>query len=142
MAFWLHQSPLARMRTAEVNALWQLYEQSNGWNWTENTNWDPAKDPCRFFRVKKPHLDEQEVWWGGEWYEPTPWYGVTCMDPCDDYLDGDACFSGRATALRLRAVCRPPLSHLAANSATSTRIFRSTSPPPIHTCPSGKLLIL
>ena len=98
---------LGRMRPAETAALWQLYEQTNGENWTKNENWDLAKDPCRLFRVRRPHVGDRydvasEVMAGDEWYEPTPWYGVSCSDPCDDYLDGDACYHGRATALRLR----------------------------------------
>ena len=98
---------LGRMRTEETAALWQLYEQTNGVNWTKNENWDLANDPCRLFRVRRPHVGDRydvasEVMSGDEWYEPTPWYGVSCSDPCDDYLDGDACYHGRATALRLR----------------------------------------
>ena len=98
---------LGRMRTEETAALWQLYEQTNGVNWTNNENWDLANDPCRLFRVRRPHVGDRydvasEVMSGDEWYEPTPWYGVSCSDPCDDYLDGDACYHGRATALRLR----------------------------------------
>ena len=98
---------LGRMRTAETAALWQLYEQTNGANWTKNENWDLANDPCRLFRVRRPHVGDRydvasEVMSGDEWYEPTPWYGVSCSGPCDDYLDGDACYHGRATALRLR----------------------------------------
>ena len=98
---------VGRMRTAETAALWQLYEQTNGENWTKNENWDLANDPCRLFRARKPHVGDRydvasEVMAGDVWYEPTPWYGVSCSDPCDDYLDGDACYHGRATALRLR----------------------------------------
>ena len=93
---------IARMRTAEKAALWQLYEQTDGANWEQNENWALANDPCRLFRAKKPYVEEAPVLMTDEWYEPTPWYGVSCSDPCDDYLDGDACYHGRATALRLR----------------------------------------
>ena len=115
---------VARMRTVEKAALWQLYEQTDGANWTRNENWDLATDPCRLFRARRPYVVEApvvtrqvltDVWYEptegrgrmvptmiDEMYEPTPWYGVSCSDPCDDYLDGDACYHGRATALRLR----------------------------------------
>ena len=102
MAHLISAPALGRLRTAEMTALWQLYEQTDGANWHQNDNWDPGNDPCRLFRAKKPYLYEAPVVFTDEWYEPTPWYGVGCSDPCDDYLDGDACYHGRTTALRLR----------------------------------------
>ena len=94
---------LARMRMPEVRALWQLYEQTNGANWSKNENWNPSNDPCRLYPQRKPFEagTESPEPMRDEYWEPTPWDGVGCFDPCDDYLDGPECYSGRATALRL-----------------------------------------
>ena len=94
----------ARMRGVEVRALWRLYEDTGGANWTNKENWNPANDPCRTFRMKKPFEagTESPVPMRDEYFEATPWFGVGCHDPCDDYLDGPDCASGRATSLILR----------------------------------------
>ena len=95
----------ARMRPAEKAALWSLYEATGGATWTHNTNWDPTKEPCRKFVAPVPYRfdDPQTVALEDAQFAATPWYGVGCIDPCDDYLDGTACTAGRTSSLQLRA---------------------------------------
>jgi len=102
----------ARVRPAERAALWHLYELTNGANWTSAENWSPmdpdepaAGDPCRKTRSAVPYRVSDAATSAlvpGLHYEPTPWYGVGCIDPCDDYLDGPNCTAGRVVSIRLR----------------------------------------
>ena len=99
----------ARVRPSELQALWHLYENAGGANWHDNEHWDLSKDPCRMLRARVPYRGAAAGEWSATaydpnaWYEPTPWFGVGCIDPCDDYLDGDNCTAGRIVSLRLRA---------------------------------------
>ena len=96
----------ARMRPSEVDALWWLYEATSGAAWVDNTGWNPTTDPCRKFEAPVPYRWDSGAtvpFQPGALYTPTPWYGVGCVDPCDDYLDGPGCAVGRATLLELRA---------------------------------------
>ena len=100
---------VARVRPSELQALWHLYENGGGANWRDNEHWDLSKDPCRMLRARVPYRGAAAEDWSAvpmhsnTWYEATPWYGVGCIDPCDDYLDGDMCTAGRIVSLRLRA---------------------------------------
>mmetsp|Transcript_52541 Transcript_52541/g.104432 ORF Transcript_52541/g.104432 Transcript_52541/m.104432 type:complete len:412 (-) Transcript_52541:440-1675(-) len=97
-------STYGRVRLAERNALWALYEATNGANWTNNSHWDFAKDPCRKHSMQIPHRTfAAEPFEKASVFEATPWYGVGCLDPCDDYLDGEGCTAGRIVSLRLRS---------------------------------------
>ena len=93
---------LARVRPSELAALMYLYEHTDGANWKNSTNWDVTKDPCRAFSARVPYRysDASTELFQGE-IKATPWYGVGCVDPCDDYLDGPGCTVGRITSLRL-----------------------------------------
>ena len=93
----------ARLRPAEHDALWQLYEATQGASWTNNDGWDRATDPCRKTRTRTinyfdSHATEAR---SGTRYNATPWFGVGCLDPCDDYLDGFHCTAGRVSSLLL-----------------------------------------
>ena len=92
---------LARVRPKELAALWQLYEATDGANWVDNTGWNNSTDPCRRFEALVPHgpRDQAAVPFTGAKYNATPWYGVGCIDPCDDYLDGPGCTAGRIVSL-------------------------------------------
>ena len=113
---------LTRVRQADLDALWWLYENTGGASWRHNENWDrekvarsstchsapwylpngsrcaAAQDPCRRHAARVPYrFDDAEVQpYHGESveYQPSAWYGVGCTDPCDDYLDGDNCTAG------------------------------------------------
>lgn len=101
---WLSSTSLARVRPAELDALWWLYENLGGVSWKHNENWDPARDPCRRHSARVPrrwHTAAPEPF-GEEVYNASAWFGVGCSDPCDDYLDGPACTAGRVVSLRLR----------------------------------------
>ena len=92
------------MRPSEVNALWWLYEATSGAAWADNSGWNPNTDPCRRFEAPVPYRWDSDAtvpFQPGVLYEPTPWHGVGCIDPCDDYLDWSNCAVGRATLLDL-----------------------------------------
>ena len=57
-------------RHADVDALYWLYEHTDGANWKLNTNWAPHLDPC---------------------YLVSRWVGVGAIDPCDRWRDGPDC---------------------------------------------------
>ena len=102
-------SAQGRVRPSEREALWALYEATDGPNWLQNENWDLSKDPCRKHAAPVPHRTfKAEPFVPGAIFEPTPWYGVGCADPCDDYLDGEDCTAGRIISLRLRSVSKTP----------------------------------
>ena len=67
-------------RHADVDALYWLYEHTDGANWKLNTNWAPHLDPC---------------------YLVSRWVGVGAIDPCDRWRDGPDCAFGRITAVYL-----------------------------------------
>ena len=95
----------SRLRPAEKNALWWLYEATSGASWADNTHWDLTKDPCRKFKAPVPYrfdYPQSMPFQPGAQFEATPWIGVGCVDPCDDYLDGEDCAVGRVTSLKLR----------------------------------------
>ena len=56
----------------------------------------PAAPPLKYCRV-----DSRWCAGPGARFPATPWFGVGCMDPCDDYLDGEGCTAGRVSSLRL-----------------------------------------
>ena len=73
-------APVRRMDRA---ALFWLYENLGGENWTRNQGWaaeGAARDPC-FMNAR--------------------WVGVGCLDPCDTWRDGPECTAGRVTAIYL-----------------------------------------
>ena len=113
----------ARVRPVEKNALWWLYEATAGTSWLENTNWNPNTDPCRKFSSPVPYrfdLPQTTPFQSGAQFDATPWFGVGCIDPCDDYLDGEACSAGRVTALKLRQVtCSHPSNTFDSRCSTS-----------------------
>ena len=92
----------ARLRTPEVEALWWLYTHTGGEFWNNNEGWDPSSDPCRAHAAPYRVFDVRPEPYEAEAVNATPWWGVGCFDPCDDYLDGLNCRAGRATALSLR----------------------------------------
>lgn len=101
-------SSCARVRPSEAQALLYLYNQSSGASWINNGHWDITKDPCRKVSAPVPYRGfasasefAAQPFKPGQRYEATPWYGVGCVDPCDDYLDGDGCTAGRITGLAL-----------------------------------------
>ena len=112
MLSFLSAAP-ARMRQKEVDALWWLYEHTAGKNWKDNSGWaGPSTDPCRRFSTERrwalsndEGLDPADgvvtTWVPGAHIEASPWFGVGCHDPCDDYLDGYECAAGRAASLVL-----------------------------------------
>lgn len=83
-------------RQADKDALWELYEATNGPFWTRSSlapddptlapggdnNWDLNTDPC-------PTNPEYG------------WYGVSCNDPCYYPIDGPDCRFGRITGVQL-----------------------------------------
>ena len=96
-----------RIRQAEHNALAYLYHATNGPSWTNNNGWDVGEngtDPCRRTRALVPYgpRSEATVPYTGRVYNATPWFGVGCLDPCDDYLDGFDCTAGRISSILLR----------------------------------------
>ena len=96
-----------RIRQAEHNALAYLYHATNGPSWTNNNGWDVGEngtDPCRRTRAPVPYgpRSEATVPYTGRVYNATPWFGVGCLDPCDDYLDGFDCTAGRISSIMLR----------------------------------------
>lgn len=97
-----------RVRPAERDALWALYQATGGADWTNKENWNLTSDPCRKHAAPVPHrtfapepFDETAT------FAATPWFGVGCIDPCDDNLDGENCTAGRVVSLKLRAVRAP-----------------------------------
>ena len=92
----------ARLRTPEVEALWWLYTHTGGEFWNNNEGWDPSSDPCRAHAAPYRVFDVRPEPYEAEAVNATPWWGVGCFAPCDDYLDGLNCRAGRATALSLR----------------------------------------
>ena len=98
----------ARPRTSELQALLHLYEYGGGPAWTSKENWANDTDPCRKVASRVPFrpLDGEFAavpYKAGQQFPATPWFGIGCVDPCDDYLDGDQCTAGRITSIRLRA---------------------------------------
>ena len=87
----------ARLRTPEVEALWWLYTHTGGEFWNNNEGWDPSSDPCRAHAAPYRVFDVRPEPYEAEAVNATPWWGVGCFDPCDDYLDGLNCRAGRAT---------------------------------------------
>ena len=79
-----------------------LYNATSGPSWLNNTNWGTG-DPCRKFATRKPNPmgSLAATAMSDEYYEATPWFGVGCLDPCDDVLDGEACTAGRILSLDL-----------------------------------------
>ena len=99
------RSCVAPVRPAEKQALWALYLATGGPQWKNNTNWNLDTDPCRRKSSAVPYRtnDGSPTYYKtGAVFNATPWYGVFCSDPCDDYLDGPNCTGGRITALSLR----------------------------------------
>jgi Leucine-rich repeat (LRR) protein len=98
-----------RVRPSELNALMYLYNQTGGQNWLKRDHWSAHTDPCRKLAAPVPYRGTAAGEWSaipmrpGRRYEPTPWHGVGCIDPCDDYLDGDGCTAGRIVSLHLRS---------------------------------------
>lgn len=100
---WLALPAAARVRPSEHAALMSLYEATSGATWANNEHWDRTKDPCRLNGGPVPHRGfATQPFRTDVRYEPTPWFGVGCIDPCDDYLDGPDCTAGRILSLRLR----------------------------------------
>ena len=85
----------ARVRPSELEALLALYDSTSGTTWARNDHWSPDKDPCRKHGTLMPFKP-------GRSFNATPWHGVGCVDPCDDYLDGEDCTAGRVLSLTLR----------------------------------------
>ena len=139
----------ARMRQKEVDALWWLYEHTAGKNWKDNSGWaGPSTDPCRRFSTERrwalsndEGLDPADgvvtTWVPGAHIEASPWFGVGCHDPCDDYLDGYECAAGRAASLVLlyvpNAILDPILNYkcqerIPRNGKYNWRIVRDEYP--------------
>ena len=117
---------LGRVRPSERDALWALYEAADGANWLHNENWDLAKDPCRKHSTRVPFRTfASEPFQQDATFEPTPWFGVGCIDPCDDYLDGENCTAGRIISLKLRSVQSPAPIALSLISAPTPARFAS-----------------
>ena len=95
---------LGRVRPVELDAVWWLYENLNGPNWTLSTNWNRSLDPCRRHSSRVPHRlhEAASTPFTDEVYEASAWFGVGCTDQCDDYLDGPDCTAGRIVSIQLR----------------------------------------
>ena len=94
----------ARVRPSELDALVALYQATGGPTWASNEHWSPDKDPCRKHSAPVPNRDFAAIpFQPGRRFDATPWHGVGCIDPCDDYLDGEGCTAGRILSLTLRA---------------------------------------
>jgi len=97
----------ARMRPAERSALMDLYDTTGGPSWADRTYWTrdgTVSEPCRAHAARIPYRipDGASTAFVPNGYFPsTPWCGVGCTDPCDDYLDGEACTAGRVTGLHM-----------------------------------------
>merc|ERR1711998_149631 len=63
-------------------ALMWIYNNLGGEDWYDNTNWDEDNDPCD--KSKRG-------------------YGVGFYDPCNKYRDGQHCYAGRITSIKLKA---------------------------------------
>jgi len=70
----------APCRLRDRTALFELYDNLSGANWTTNTNWHRGNDPC--FMVER-------------------YYGVGKEDPCQRWYDGPTCTAGRISAIFL-----------------------------------------
>ena len=70
----------ARVRPEDRDALFRLYELTNGAGWKNSGGWSATGDPC--------HMS-------------TRWAGVGCSDPCKRFHDGDDCALGRVTSIAL-----------------------------------------
>ena len=98
----------ARMRPAEREALVALYAATDGGSWLRKEHWttnNAIGDPCRAFSKRLQYRFNDYAttpFVPGARIEATPWHGVGCIDPCDDYLDGPGCTAGRVTGLALR----------------------------------------
>lgn len=93
------------VRPLELNALWALYESTDGANWTNSLNWRKDNDPCRRSSSPAMYRKEDEAptpFKEGEVVTAQEWFGVGCIDPCDDYLDGPGCTAGRINSVYLR----------------------------------------
>jgi Leucine-rich repeat (LRR) protein len=68
------------VRERDRDALWELYSLTGGASWKFNRGWSPGGDPCAL---------------------SARWVGVGCMDPCDQFRDGQTCALGRVSSLVL-----------------------------------------
>ena len=70
----------AAVRRKDREALFWLYENLGGAQWTRNVGWAAEGNPCTM---------------------NARWVGVGCLDPCDTWRDGPDCTAGRVTAIYL-----------------------------------------
>jgi hypothetical protein len=70
----------AAVRRKDREALFWLYENLGGAQWTRNVGWAAEGNPCAM---------------------NARWVGVGCLDPCDTWRDGPDCTAGRVTAIYL-----------------------------------------
>ena len=99
----------SRVYTPDLKALRQLYELLDGEQWTNNRGWivQPCGDDttyCNDWELAKCEADSTHCL---PWHldpcndEAISWYGVACVDPCNEVWDGGSCKAGRITQVSL-----------------------------------------
>ena len=99
----------SRVYTPDLKALRQLYELLDGEQWTNNRGWivHPCGEDttfCNDWELAKCAEDSTHCL---PWHldpcndEAISWYGVACVDPCNEVWDGGSCKAGRITQVSL-----------------------------------------
>ena len=99
----------SRVYTPDLKALRQLYELLDGEQWTNNRGWivHPCGEDttyCNDWELAKCEADSTHCL---PWHldpcndEAISWYGVACVDPCNEVWDGGSCKAGRITQVSL-----------------------------------------
>ena len=99
----------SRVYTPDLKALRHLYELLDGEQWTNNRGWivHPCGEDttyCNDWELAKCEADSTHCL---PWHldpcndEAISWYGVACVDPCNEVWDGGSCKAGRITQVSL-----------------------------------------